>query len=159
MDVWKAGPEIYEIMFDLIDKHHHHLLLVKDEIGIALKEKASSPGGVKVYGKTSKAAPLFNAFQATEYKFLIVLAGDEWQHTLSQTQKMALIDHHLCSMLVEEDADEGTVKCSVKPPDFIGYRAEVERWGFWRPECDPDAPTPVEQMFGVIEPDEPDEAE
>ena len=87
-----------------------------------------------------------------------MLAGDEWQHNLDEKQKKALLDHHLCSMLIDEDDDAGTIKCSVKPPDFTGYREEIERWGFWRPESDPDAPTPVEQMFGVKpEEDEGDE--
>jgi hypothetical protein len=147
--IWKAGPEITKTVLDLIKKHHPRLLLVQDEIAVVMKEKASTPGGVVVYGKSGKAPPLLAALTATDWKFVITLAADTWNE-LSPTQQMALIDHHLCSMVIEEDPDQGTIKCSIRPPEGW-YREEVERWGFWRPMCDPDAKTPVEQMFGAEE--------
>jgi len=157
MDIWKAGPDVQKMLLDLIKKHHPRLLLVQDEIAVVFKEKASTPGGVTVFGKSSKAPPLLGALTQTDWKFVITLAADQWEHSLSETQRMALLDHHLCSMIVEEDGDQGTIKCSIKPPEGW-YREEIERWGFWRPSCDPDAPTPVEQMFGV-EKDEDDDGD
>jgi hypothetical protein len=147
MEIWKAGPDVMKMLRDLIKKHHPHLLLVEDEIGVVFREKAKEIAGVTILGATRKAPPLLPVLTDKKftYKYIVELAADAWQ-TLDDRQRMACLDHHLCSMRVEEDAESGEMKCSIRPPDFIGYKGEVERWGMWRP-MDDETLTVIEQMF------------
>lgn len=148
-DIWEAGKDIYKAVNSLIGKYHPHLAEVSDQIFIYFKEKASTPGGVVVAGKTRKAPSLLAQGLVTEnhrhITFLIEIGHDYWR-TLDDRQKTALLDHHLCAMTANEN--ESGTSFGVKPPDFVGFRDEVERWGLWRPTQNPKAPTLVEQMFG-----------
>ena len=149
--IWEAGPDIYKAVKSLIPKYHPHLVDVADDLFIYFKEKASTPGGVIVAGKTKKAPNLMSLGLVTEnhrkITFLIELGYDYWK-ALGDKQKTALLDHHLCAMTATESEQTGSMVYGIKPPDFVGYRDEVERWGLWRPAQDPKAQTLVEQMFG-----------
>ena len=149
--IWEAGPDIYKAVKSLIPKYHPHLVEVLDQIFIIFKEKASTPGGVTVAGKTRKAPNLLALGLVTENHrkivYIIEIGHDYWK-TLADKQKTALLDHHLCAMTATENEQTGATTFGVKPPDFVGYRDEVERWGLWRPTQNPKAPTLVEQMFG-----------
>lgn len=136
-----------QIMQDLIGDHHPDLALIDDKIVILFREKAVKKGGQVILGNTKKGPPLLPILSEKKYSyyFIIELAADEWQ-TLDNTQKQALVDHHLYSMKVEEDEKSGGVKCSIKPYDFAGYREEFERWGMWRPMPD-ETVSAVEKMF------------
>lgn len=150
-EIWEAGKDIYKAASKLIRKYHPHLAEVSDQIFIYFKDKASTPGGVIVAGKTKKAPPLLAQGLVTENKhkitFCIEIAHDYWK-LLSDRQKTALLDHHLCAMVAVENSQTGATNYGCKPPDFVGFREEVERWGLWRPAQDPQAETLVEQMFG-----------
>lgn len=149
--IWEAGGDIYKAIKSLIGKYHPHLAEIEGQIFVYFKEKASTPGGVIVAGKTKKAPNLLSLGLVTEnhrkITFIIELGYDYWKG-LSDKQKTALIDHHLCAMTAVENEQTGATSYGVKPPDFVGYRDEVERWGLWRPRQDPNAKTLVEQMFG-----------
>jgi len=147
MEIWKAGPDVMKTLRDLIKKHHPHLVLIEEDIGVVYREKAREVAGVTILGATRKAPPLLPVLTDKKftYKFIIELGADAWQ-ALDDRQRQACLDHHLCSMRVEEDPDSGEVKCSIRPPDFIGYKEEVERWGMWRP-MDEETMTAFEQMF------------
>lgn len=156
MQIWKAGPDVEKLLQKLIGKHHPNLLLIKDEIAVVFKEKASSPGGTAILGKSKKAPPLLTVFTGTDYKFIIELADDEWKE-LDSRQQQALLDHHLCSLVCEEDPESGGFKCAVRAPDVVGYREELKRWGMWRPTAPQVTPTLVEQMFGTDEEEDEEE--
>lgn len=147
MQQHKAGPEVFKRLQTLIDKYHPNLLIIQDEIAIVFKEKASTPGGTVVLGKTKKASPLLVLMTDFPWKYIIEIGEDEWMN-LSTRQRDALLDHHLCAMAVEEDPQSGEIKCGVRPPTVVGYEEELERWGFWRPHAPQASPTLVEQMFG-----------
>jgi hypothetical protein len=147
MGHWKAGKDVMDIVQKLIAKHHPHLALIEKDIGVVFKDKATEKAGLVIPGNTKKAPPLMEILtdKKFNYKFIIELGADAWQQ-LNDKQQQALLDHHLCAMLVEEDK-EGGLKCSIRPPDFVGYKEEVERWGMWRP-MDEDTLTIIEEMFG-----------
>lgn len=147
MTHWKAGKDVMDIVKKLIAKHHPHLALIEKDIGVVFKDKATEKAGLIIPGNTKKAPPLMEVLTDKKfgYKFVIEIGADAWAN-LSEKQRTALLDHHLCAMLVEEDKDGG-LKCSLRPPDFVGYKEEVERWGMWRP-MDEDTLTIIEQMFG-----------
>jgi len=148
MDTWKAGKDVMTQLQKLIANYHPHLALIEDEISVIFREKSSEVAGMVILGKTKKAPPNLTVLTDKQfnYKYIIELGADQWA-TLSDPQRNALLDHHLCSMRVEEDANSGTIKCSIRPPDFIGYKEEVERHGMWRP-MDDDTLSAVEHMFG-----------
>lgn len=130
-DTWEAGKDIWEIVQDLISKHHPMLAMVDKEIAIIFKEKASKTGGQVVLGKSSRAPGVLKLLGKAEYKFIIELAGDEWA-TLAGNQKVALLDHCLCACKVEEDPKTGEAKCSIAAPEVSFFWKELERNGDWR---------------------------
>lgn len=150
MDLFNAGEDVYNALENLVRRYHPDLIDVMDQILVVFKDKASTPGGVTIFGKVQKAPPLLAKGLVTEknkkYTYIITIGFDAW-NLLSDKQKTALLDHFLCSMTVTVDKDDN-IKYGVKPPDFVGYREEIERWGLWRPESEPQAPTLVEQIFG-----------
>ena len=148
MEIWKAGPDVMKSVSTLIGKHHPHLALIEEDIIVVFREKATEKAGKVIMGATKKATPLLAILTDKKftYKFIVEIGADVWKE-LDNRQQQALLDHHLCSMKVEEDANSGEIKCSLRPPDFLGYKEEVERWGMWRP-MDDDTLSIIEQMFG-----------
>ena len=148
MEIYKAGPDVMDRIKRLVAAHHPHLALILEDIGVVFREKAIEKGGKVLLGATKKAPPLLPILTVKQfnYKFIIELGEDTWKE-LSDKQQTALLDHHRCAMKVEEDAESGTMKCSIRPPDFVGYREEVERHGMWRP-MDDDTLSIIEEMFG-----------
>ena len=142
-DLWKAGGEVYKTMQALIAKNAvlSGLALVDEEILIVFKEKAGKSGDVIIAGKTSKATPLLSVVDGEkEWKFVITLAGDQWE-TMSDGEREALLFHHLCACGVEENPETHKMRFFVKLPDVSFFREEVEEYGFWRtsgstPEAD-----------------------
>lgn len=145
-DVWKAGDDVMSSVRDLIANHHPHLAMYVDEIAVVFKEKASKVGNVEVVGKTSKAPALLEVL-APEYpfKFVITLAADSWQE-LSDKQRIALLDHHLCSCGVEDG--KNSTKFFIRPYDVAFFREEMERHGAWRTSGAPPSQNLIEELFG-----------
>ena len=128
--MYKAEPQVYDIMRDLVGQYHPDLALVVDEIAIVFREKAASAGGRPVYGKARKATPLLGVLGDTDYKFILELAADEWLN-LTSRQHQALIDHLLCACRADEE--DGAIKCHMAPADVEFFFDELDRWGDWRP--------------------------
>ena len=150
-DPWKAGPEVYTTMQTLIANHFPMLAGLDEEILIVFKEKASVNGDVTITGKTSKASNLLGVVSEKAYKFVITLAADAWQE-LSDSNREALLFHHLCGCSAEENPENGDMKCSVRIPDVSFYREEVEQYGFWRTSGTTPEPDFIAELFG----DKPD---
>jgi len=148
MEKWKAGSEVMKKVKGLIAKYHPHLALVEQEIAVVFREKAVEKSGKVIMGNTSKATPLLEVLtdKKFNYRFIIEIGADVWNNELDDKQQLALLDHHLCAMKVEDDG-QGSRKYSLRPPDFVGYKEEVERWGMWRP-MDDDTLSVIEEMFG-----------
>ena len=150
VDMELAGDEVMESVRELITNYHPDLIPVEKEIAVIFREKAQKAGEGVYLGKSKKASPLLGVLTDTDWKFIIQIAADEWQH-LNNKQRLALLDHHLCACRTEEDQTTGGVKrCFVQPPDVAFYKDEVERHGFWRAgkTNQPPEPTLIEQIFG-----------
>jgi hypothetical protein len=148
VDFWKAGPDVMNTVKRLIADYHPHLALVEDEIAVVFKDKATEKCGLVIPGNTKKAPPLMRVLtdKKFDYKFIVEIGANAWNE-FDDKQRQALLDHHLCAMKVEEDSNSGELKCSIRPPDFVGYKEEVERHGMWRP-MDDDTLSIIEEMFG-----------
>ena len=132
-EIWKAATEIQDKVKSLVANHHPDLILVVDEIVVLFREKATKKGGKVILGTSKKAPAILNILADVDYKFIIELAADEWT-LLSDDERTALLDHHLCSFQVEEDPKSGEVKYFIAPPDIGYYYGEYERYGDWRPK-------------------------
>jgi len=149
MDIWKAEKSVVDTMVTIVTAHHPDLAPYVDQIAVIFREKASKVGGFVILGKTKKTPMLVNLLGDVEYCFVIELAADEWQ-SLNTEQRTALLDHHLCACRVELDKKTSDPKFSIAPPDFVGYRGEIERHGIWRPQPEgaaEDGPNPVMELF------------
>ena len=148
-DIWKAGDEVYKTMESLIANKSNlsNLALVDDEIFIGFKEKASKNGDVEIAGKTSEAPAVLSAIGEQDYKFVIILAGDVWQ-SLGDSEREALLFHHLCACRVEENPETGNMKCSVRIPDVSFFREEIEEYGAWRTTGATIEPNLIDELFG-----------
>ena len=149
MEIWKAGPEIYTTMQNLIAQNAviKDLALVDDEILIVMKDKASKNNNTVIAGKTAKANDLLGVVGEKPYKFVITLAADEWE-SMSDAHREALLFHHLCACGVEENPDTGDYRCFVKLPDVSFFREEVEQYGFWRTSGKTPEPDFIQELFG-----------
>jgi hypothetical protein len=150
-DRWEAGQDVWAIVQDLISKFHPNLALVDKEIAVIFRGKASKSGGQVVLGKSSKASELFKVLGKSEYKFILEIAGDEWK-TLSDDQRIALIDHLLCACKVEEDEKTQEIKYSIVSPEVSYFWKELERHGDWRPHPEQNEPNAmnVEDALNMV---------
>ena len=148
-DIYKASSDIVDRVKGIIKSNHPELLLIQDEIAVLIRDRAGKKGGRIVYAKTLKAPKILEILGDTDYKFILEIAGDEWQN-LTSPQQTALLDHHLCAMRAEEDEETGEVKYFVAPPDIGYYYDELSRHGNWRPELDGEEPDDLEPVTDVM---------
>lgn len=151
-NLYRADNAVVDIMKELIGQYHPDLAPINQEIAVIFREKAAKRGGQVILGKSQKAPPLIGVLGDTEYKFILEIAADEWQG-LSKSQRVALLDHLLCSCRALEDEEKGDIKYFIAPPDVSFFYDELDRNGDWRPrptEEDGDAEkrTPIEEIFG-----------
>ena len=146
-DMFKAGAEVVNTLKDLVGKYHPHLALVVDEIAVVFKEKASQVGDLVITGKSSKAPALLPVLSETKWKFVIILAADQWA-AMTDKQQLALLDHHLCACRSEENGETHEIRYYVQPADVEFYKGEIERHGFWRTTGTPVAPNLIVELFG-----------
>lgn len=145
---FKAGEDIHRTMKDLIAKFHPRLATVADDIAIVFKEKATLVGDAVISGKTAKAPPIVNLLQVErDWKFVLTLAEDEWA-SMTDKQRAALIDHHLCACGAEEQEKGGEMKYFVRIPDVSFFREEVERHGYWRTSGAAPEANHIQELFG-----------
>jgi len=147
VEYWKANKEIQEKIQHLIGQHHPDLAIISDEVVAVFREKAGKAGGQVVLGNSKKVAALANALSGTEFKFVLELAADQWEHELTSKQQEALLDHLLTACRCEEDPKSGDFKLTVAKPDIMAFSENIERYGMWFPREGDQEPTPVEQLF------------
>lgn len=138
-EMWKASNEVHQMLRELVGQNHPDLAILigatrdVDEIQIIFKEKSRKAGGKVDLGAVRRVSPVANALGNTNYKFVIELPADVWEHDLDSKQREALLDYHLCACRCEEDKS-GEMKCSKAKPDFIAFRENLERYGMWFPK-------------------------
>lgn len=144
---WIAGLDVINTVKSLIAGNFPLLAQIDDEILIIFKEKASKVGDSVVAGKTSKANALLALVGEIDYKFVLTLAGDEWQ-SMGDPEREALLFHHLCRCGAEENPQTGVLRTFIKIPDVSFFREEVEKYGFWRTSGTTPEPNLIADLFG-----------
>jgi len=147
--MWLAADEVTKALEELIVNHHPDLIMISDQIAVVFRETAAKSGGEVVLGSTKTVAAMTNLLAGKDWKFIIELAGDEWVN-LTDRQKEALLDHHLCACSADQDEITGFVKCRVQPADYHAYYDNVKRYGHWLYETrGEEEQSLVEELFGT----------
>lgn len=152
-EYFQASKDIYAKVFELIDRNHLGLFIVRDEISIMFRSTATKVAGQKKMGKVTKVSAKTRAYAGRNYLLEIELAQDVWEE-LTSLQQEALLDHLLTSCVCEENAKTGAIHLSILPPDIAAFRENVDRYGLWFPserELDESA-----LRFKVVRPDNMD---
>jgi hypothetical protein len=155
MDYWKANTDIQDMVNNLIAQNHPDLAIVSEEIVVLFKDRGGTSGGQPTYGRAYKASAIQNALAGEEFKFVLVLGADRWEHELDERQREALLDHLLCSCRAEEDPKSGEIKLSIARVDIEAFYDNVTRYGLWFPreteEDDEEAGSASDQVDQVEE--------
>jgi hypothetical protein len=133
-DSYREAEQPARIGRALVDAIHKHLANAK--IGYLFREKMAEHDKTKLAKASKVGAKL--AFY-TDLDFLIEVNHEAWM-TLSQEQRVALIDHELCHFGVEDDT-KGDTRHLLLSHDVEEFEAIVKRWGFWKPDL---------TKFGVV---------
>jgi predicted metallopeptidase len=139
MASYARAPQIAEIASDLIEKVDDHKPLAGVPIFYVWRDTASKSKGRLVLAKARKVSGL-NAFlsnitaglpdvDANDSMFVVEVAADTWGR-LTHDQQVALVDHELCHLQVDEDGD-GRPVLSLRGHDLEEFAAIVERHGLW----------------------------
>jgi len=143
MTSYTTASAVERIAEKLIAQHHRHLADVP--IRYLWRDKAATSKGRTVLGKARKVGGL-NAHLVhlvrkdeppDEVEFFVVeIAADAWQ-TLTEPQRIALVDHELCHLGVDipERADKDRTLV-LRGHDLEEFTGVVERHGLWRPEIE-----------------------
>lgn len=145
MDIWKADQNVVALVYQRIDAAFPELIELKGgRIAVLMHEKAKEKHKVVEYGTIKKAPPLLALLtdKTVKYEFVMSLAADRWQNNLDEAQRIAVVDHLLCSLTPRLDETTNEVKYDIRPPEVQVYLREVEIHGIWWPESEV-----VEQMF------------
>lgn len=150
MDVWKASQDEYDLLEHVIRQYHlEKLSELMGRFEIIFKEKAGISGGRVQQAKLRKAGKDLKTLADNDAMYVLEIAADEWQ-SMDTKDRTALIDHHLCSIHVTEKPDTSERSYRIVPPDFVGYRSEIERWGVWRylNREDEEGDAVIDNLFG-----------
>jgi hypothetical protein len=116
----------------LIDRLQAHEQLAHASITYIFREKMKTRDRV-VWGKASKADGKLAFFAG--FDFVIEINWEVWR-TLSNMQKVALIDHELSHCSREQDG-KGEWKWVLVSHDIEEFTGIVNRWGIWREDLKP----------------------
>lgn len=136
VDMWIAGPDEKEMLVGLIREFHHELVEIIDEIIIIMKEKPSNldanPGYI-CHGVVKKAPPIMDLIVESQsgvgVKFIFEISSSSWQ-SFGYKQRVALMDHLLCSCKAVE-TKSGDVRYTTVKPEIQMFKDEIRRHGVW----------------------------
>jgi hypothetical protein len=137
---WKADS-VREVAEKLIPQFHKEIDDFKVRVDYWFTDKVTKRNGKEVWGLCRKVSG-FNAAQAfdnpeCEEFYAIIIPEVIWT-ALSDKGKTALVDHELCHVLVEYDADEegdasaDAVKKKIAPHDMEEFLCINRRYGNWQ---------------------------
>lgn len=135
-EFWMGNEEVHNLMKELITLYHPDLVPIVDEISIVFREVAQNKGGTPVFGTAQKASPVMSVLAKRSLRFVLYIASDCWS-SLNGDQRKALIDSLLLRCSCEFDQKKQEYKCTLRSPDIIAFREEIDRHGMWWPNEDP----------------------
>jgi len=107
---------------------NYHPELADARIGYVFVDKASTKGGVELFGKVKKFSGYLE--WALEMDFLVEVAGDKWNE-LDEPSRTAVVDHLLERCTGEEDEKTGAMNWIIREPDVQEFSSILGRHGAW----------------------------
>lgn len=134
----KAGPEVYELMEELINENHEHL--DESNIEIYLRAGKWETKGRTKYETAKIMAKDMRVHSKTDA--VLILNGQQWEEVLNEQQKRCVLDTALERLDIQTnisdetkyDDDDGRPKLATKKYDFEGFMAVIRRHGLVMPE-------------------------
>ena len=124
------AESVEEIAKELIPKYHTHLACM--EIGYLFCNKELTKSGKKVVATAEKVSKKVKALCGKD--FVLTVSYPIW-NDLEHNIKLAVIDHELTHMLVDDD-DQGNQKCSIISHDYEEFHCIIKRHGLYRGELE-----------------------
>ena len=119
-----VDDEVIEMAKEAIEQWHPDL--ADASIAFIFRTEAPQSNGRITYGAASRIKPEHQLL-GLDHDFLIWLAQDKW-YTLTDAQRMALVDHELCRLTYNEKDQPKLVD-----HDIQEFACVIERHGFWWP--------------------------
>lgn len=136
-EIWKS-LDAEKIAEGIIPQYHPHLFACR--IAYLMTDQPMKSRGKALLGKTTKLGGLTRFFAsgsksiADGPEMAIVFNAQAWE-TLSEAQRVALVDHHLAQIRWQEGRDEDTDGTFVlRGPDVSEFTEIIERHGLWQPD-------------------------
>jgi len=146
---YTEAKEVQAVAAEVIRAHHRHL--IGERIEYVFRSKHAKKAGKVVLG-TARLVQGLNAFLAAptdeeqdvfsgdagETFFVMEIAKDTWKE-LDEKQRVALVDHELCHMWVEDEVDDdGNEKRVFKilAHDVEEFTPIINRHGLWKPDLE-----------------------
>ena len=137
---WKADS-VKQVAEELILKYHKEILDYKIRVDFWFCDKVTKRNGKEVWGLCRKVTG-FNAANSADNpdneEFYAIIIPEVIWTALSDKGKTALVDHELCHIDIEYDADEGgeasgdAVKKKIAPHDMEEFLCINLRYGNWQ---------------------------
>lgn len=140
---YRIAEEVRSTAKKIIGEHHAHLLGLRVEC--VFTDKTAKSRGREVPGRTKKVSGL-PAFLASPSEatgespdfysddpsdFFVIEVSEEVWERLSESRRVALVDHLLSHAEIETDEETGTAKLSVVGPDVSEFTHVLARHGAW----------------------------
>lgn len=124
---FREAPELRNLADALIEKHEEVLKVVRNfKVRYLWKARGGMQYGLPHYGNCEKPGGLAQYGLGTD--FVVWLAADHLFTTGFMAEQIeALLFRQLCGI----SQNDNTKSAELRGPDFHGYRAEIERYGFW----------------------------
>lgn len=144
---WRPAPEVGEIARQLITRVAQHQALVHAHIEYVFIKETPKSRGREIWGRARRIsglqAWLSNPNELPHLKagfvsgsdyFLIEISHEAWL-TISDTQRVALVDHELSHCAFEFD-DDGLPKLAMRHHDVEEFIGVVNRHGLWKADVE-----------------------
>lgn len=160
-DTYSPADEPRKIGYELIKKHHDHLLGRRVEfLFVERKDKdgnsqAITRRGKSLYGQAKLVTGL-NAYLGTHdldelQPFFVILITKHFWTSASDLFKQALVDHELCHCEYDSETD----KYSTVEHDVTEFTQIVKRHGLWNPGVEAFVKSAKQQSLAFDEPQPP----
>ncbi|VTS00525.1 putative metallopeptidase [Tuwongella immobilis] len=126
----KNRPDLYEMLKDLIAKHHAHLCEADIVICFNFNWKPDSDGHLKLV-EVTRASAVTQCLSAIRVDLIITLNQQHFEK-MDDTQKRACLDEALCRCKERQDQSGRTIGYRVSKIDFCGMMENIKRFGPWQ---------------------------
>lgn len=145
-----TAQRIQEIADALIEKRYELEHLQDVDIDYWWKKKGGKAGGQPTFGKIQLAKGLLGHY-ADHARYILWIAADHClESKITNWQLEALVFSKLLATTYDEE--EGVF--GVRPPEFTGFVAELDRYGAWQPGLVKMARQAQQMRFPLPEEDE-----